>query len=321
MVKTKFKYNPETCGYEPYYVKGKVLRNKTLTFLTFSFLVACGGYFWLHQYFETIDELLLEQGNQTLKVEWDILHHRVENANQQLSQFIDKDDNNYRVILDSHPLSPSIRKAGVGGSERINLKLVKEFPVILREYTTIENLKHQIDVEIQSYKEIEKMLDQKISMWASRPAIQPINNLQLDRLHMTFGLRMHPIFHVMMDHKGLDFTAGEGTPVYATGDGKISQAYYSASYGNVLFLNHGFDYETRYAHLSKFAVGAGDRVKRGQIIGYVGNTGNSVSDHLHYEVLFNGNHVNPINFFQRDLKNKEYEKLIEEAGKHTDSLD
>jgi murein DD-endopeptidase MepM/ murein hydrolase activator NlpD len=264
---------------------------------------------------------LLEQQNQTLKVEWDNLHHRVEKAGQELAQFIDKDDNNYRVILDSNPLSPSIREAGVGGSEKINLKLVKDFPAILDEYTTIEKLKHQVEVEIQSYQELEKMLDEKISMWASRPAIQPINNVQLDRLHLSFGLRMHPIFHVMMDHKGLDFTAEEGTPIYATGDGKIAQSYYSSSYGKVLFLNHGFGYETRYAHLSEFAVSSGERVKRGQIIGYVGNTGNSVSDHLHYEVLFNGNHVNPINFFQRDLKNQEYEKLIEEAGKNTESLD
>jgi murein DD-endopeptidase MepM/ murein hydrolase activator NlpD len=321
MKRKKFIYNPETCRYEPFYLRGRLLRHRIMTFLLLSMTIALAGYFWLNRYFETIDELLLEQKNQTLKVEWDILHNHVGKAQQELAEFIDKDDNNYRVILDSDPLPASIREAGIGGSERINYKIVKEFPVILNEYTSIEKLKHQLDVEIQSYKELDRLLDQKISMWASRPAIQPINNAQLHHLHLTFGLRMHPIFHVMQEHKGLDFTAAQGTPVYATGDGKISQAYFSASYGNVIFLDHGFDYETRYAHLHAFEARPGERVKRGQIIGYVGNTGNSVSDHLHYEVLFRGAHVNPINFFQRDLNNNEYEKLIEEAGKHLNSLD
>ena len=318
---TKYRYNKETCRYEPFYVKGKILRQRIFVFVSLSFVVALGGYFWLISHFETIDEMLLEQNNQTLKIEWNMLHERIEKANKSLAALIDKDDNNYRVILDSSPLSASIREAGVGGSERINHKLLKEFPIILDEYTTIEKLRHQVDVEIQSFKEIDKMLDQKIAMWASRPAIQPISNLQLNRLHLTFGLRLHPIFKVLQDHKGLDFTAPEGTPVYATGDGVVSQAYFSSSYGKVIFIDHNYDYETRYAHLSAFAVQQGDKIKRGEIIGYVGNTGNSVSDHLHYEVLFNGIQVNPINFFQRDLNNKEYGKLIEEGSKQLNSLD
>lgn len=318
---TRFTYNPETCRYEPFYVRGRILRQRMFIFLTLSLVVALGGYGWLINQFESIDEMLLEQKNQTLKVEWNILRERTEKAIQSLAALIDKDDNNYRVILDSSPLSTSIREAGVGGSERINHKLLRDFPAILREYTTIEKLRHKVDVEVQSFKEIEKILDGKIAMWASRPAIQPISNLQLDRLHLTFGLRLHPIFKVLQDHKGLDFTASEGTPVYATGDGQVTQAYFSASYGNVIFIDHRYDYETRYAHLHGFAVRQGDKIKRGEIIGYVGNTGNSVSDHLHYEVLFKGSQVNPINFFQRDLNNREYEKLIEEGSKQLNSLD
>jgi murein DD-endopeptidase MepM/ murein hydrolase activator NlpD len=140
-------------------------------------------------------------------------------------------------------------------------------------------------------------------------------------LHMTYGARLHPIFHVYLDHKGLDFAASQGTPVYATGDGRITMAYFSGSYGNVIYLDHGHHYETRYAHLSGFAIKSGERVKRGQIIGYVGSTGNSVSAHLHYEVLYKGQHTNPINFFQRDLNNKEYEKLIEIGSQQNHPLD
>ena len=158
-------------------------------------------------------------------------------------------------------------------------------------------------------------------MWSSRPAIPPISNTQLNQLHMTYGMRLHPIFKVYKEHNGLDFSAPKGTPVYATGDGVVTRANTSSSYGRVIYLNHGHGYETRYAHLSKFAVRPGDRIKRGHIIGYVGSTGTSLSAHLHYEVLFNERHLNPINFFQRDLSNKEYERLIEIASTQNKALD
>jgi murein DD-endopeptidase MepM/ murein hydrolase activator NlpD len=132
---------------------------------------------------------------------------------------------------------------------------------------------------------------------------------------------MHPIFKTLMDHKGLDFTAPRGTPVYATGDGTVEEARFSGSYGNVVYINHNYGFETRYAHMSKFTVKKGDMVKRGQVIGYVGNTGNSVSSHLHYEVLVGGKHVNPINFFQRDLSNEEYEKLVQLGSNKAQPLD
>jgi murein DD-endopeptidase MepM/ murein hydrolase activator NlpD len=225
------------------------------------------------------------------------------------------------VILDSEPLSASMREAGIGGSEKHHFSDIEKYPNVLNNYLQLEKIKHQLDVEVQSYRALEKMLDEKIDMWASRPAIQPINNKQLERLHLTYGSRFHPIFHKWQDHKGLDFTADKGTPIYATGDGVVTMAYTSDSYGNVIYLSHGHGFETRYAHLFKFAIQAGQQVKRGQIIAYVGNTGTSVSAHLHYEVLFEGKHVNPINFFQRDLSNKEYDKLIEEGSKSIEPLD
>jgi murein DD-endopeptidase MepM/ murein hydrolase activator NlpD len=158
-------------------------------------------------------------------------------------------------------------------------------------------------------------------MWASRPAIQPVSNKALTHLHATFGERYHPLLGYVRDHKGLDFTAEIGTPVYATGDGQVKSRYFSGSFGNVIFINHDFGYETRYAHLSEFNSKVGQKVKRGDIIGFVGNTGLSRGPHLHYEVLYKGLQINPINFFQRDLSNKEYEKLVEEGSKGRESLD
>jgi murein DD-endopeptidase MepM/ murein hydrolase activator NlpD len=281
-------------------------------------IIAFGYY---NQNFKSIEELRLNHKNRSLKSAWSILHQRIENANRELITLIEKDDNNYRVILDSEPLSASVRKAGIGGSEKLSLAGISEFPTIVNNYLKMGKVKNQLEVEIQSYEELSNMLNEKISMWASRPAIQPINNKQLHQLHMTYGSRYHPIYHIVKPHKGLDFTAAHGTPIYATGDGVVSMAYSSDSYGNVIYLDHGYQFETRYAHLSKFAVQAGEHVKRGQIIAFVGNTGTSVSSHLHYEVLFNGQHVNPINFFQRDLSNKEYDKLIEEGSKSVQPLD
>lgn len=321
MAKTRFQYNATTCRYEPFYVRGKVLRNRVLLFLTLSFAVAVGAYFYALRFIPSLDEIFLAEENHRLKIEWEILHDRIEEANGQLATLIEKGDHNYRVILDSEPLDPSIRGAGIGGSEKINTARLAAFPLVLKEYKAVEKLKHQLDVELQSYDEIARMFEEKSIMWAARPAIQPISNKTLTHLHTTFGERFHPLLGYVRDHKGLDFTADIGTPVYATGDGVVEAAYFSGSYGNVIFLDHDYGYETRYAHLSAFNVKKGQKIKRGEIIGFVGDTGLSRGPHLHYEVLFKGRQINPINFFQRDLSNKEYEKLVEEGSKQRESLD
>lgn len=318
---TRFRYNAIACRYEPYYMKGKVLRNRILIFFSLSLFLALGTYVYLLKYIPSLDEIFLSEENQRLKVEWEILHEQIAEANATLMTLIEKGDYNYRVILDSEPLDSSIREAGIGGSEKINTAQLQEIPFVLQEYLIFEKLKHQLDVEMQSYDEIARMYKEKSMMWASRPAIQPVSNKKLTHLHATFGERYHPLLGYLRDHKGLDFTADIGTPVYATGDGVVKIAYFSGSYGNVIFINHGYEYETRYAHLSAFNVKRGQYIKRGDIIGFVGNTGLSRGPHLHYEVLYKGLQINPINFFQRDLSNKEYEKLVEEGSKQRESLD
>lgn len=318
---TRFRYNETTCKYEPFYVTGKVLRNRALIFLTLSLTLALGTYVYLLKYIPSLDEIFLAEENHRLHIEWDILHDRISEANAELLTLIEKGDHNYRVILDSEPLDPSIREAGIGGSEKINIAQLGEYPLVLEEYQVLEKLKHQLDVELQSYDEIARLYEQKSIMWAARPAIQPVSNKTLTHLHSTFGERLHPLLGYVRDHKGLDFTADVGTPVYATGDGVVKIAYFSGSFGNVIFLDHGFGYETRYAHLSGFNVKRNQKIKRGDIIGFVGSTGLSGGPHLHYEVLYKGLQINPINFFQRDLSNKEYEKLVEEGSKYREPLD
>lgn len=310
MAGLRFKYNPEECRYEPYQVRGSLLWKKIALFVITSIFTAAVGFTYYVNNFDSFDEYVLAERNKKLKVKWSVLEQRIKGANQNLQELIDRDDNTYRVLLDSEPLPASVREAGSGGRENISLSSGENYDYILGGYRALEKLEHKVDIETQSYGEIEEMFADKLAEWAARPAIQPINNTQLTRLYLTYGARLHPIFKVWKDHKGLDFAAPEGTPVYATGDGKVVNAYFSGSYGKVVFIDHNDHFQTRYAHLHRYIVIPGQPVKRGQIIGYVGDTGNSNGPHLHYEILVNGKHVNPINFFQRDLPTEEYQRLI-----------
>ncbi|MEJ1242367.1 M23 family metallopeptidase [Chryseolinea sp. T2] len=314
---SKLTANPARASYRP---NGRTrLRKVIFAALTVYLTYAFYTQFILH--FGPVEDQILLKENLRLKAEMEIVEERIEKSSVSLEKLIDRDDHNYRVVLDTDPLSPEIRSSGSGGSERFDRDALREAPNLVVDYSTLDKLQSRLTVEEQSYEELNELLNERIRMWSSRPAIQPINNKQLNQLFMTYGPRMHPIFNVMKDHNGLDFSAPKGTPVYATGDGVILTAHRSSSYGKVIYIDHGHGYETRYAHLSKFIVSEGDRVKRGQVIGYVGSTGTSQSAHLHYEVLVNSKHVNPINFFQRDLSNSEYERLIEIAQTQSQPLD
>ena len=319
MARITYIYNPETCKYEPVIITGKRFTRNSIRFLSISFLLGLGGLIYFNSLYPLWDETLLKEKNQKLKTEWRVLNGKLDKASAQLSILEQNDDNNYRMILDIEPLSATIREAGVGGREKEWNSI--PFPLIRGGYEKAEKLKSRLDIEIQSLEELNKQFADKEKMWASRPAIQPIDNKDLTQLHTTFGLRLHPLLGYVRPHKGLDFTAPKGSPVYATGDGVVAIAERSSSFGNTVLIRHGYSFQTRYAHLTRYTVTNGEPVKRGQIIGYVGSTGLSKGAHLHYEVLFNNEQVNPINFFQRDLSNTEYEKLVELSGQALPSLD
>ncbi len=319
MAKIRYTYNAETCKYEPIIVSPKAAGRKILSFLSISFVLGLIGLLYFNSRFPHLDETIQTTENQKLKTEWQVLLKQLDRTSEQLSRLEQNDDHNYRVILDLEPLDITQREAGVGGREKESSFIGNYF--IRTAYEQAEKINNRLDIEAQSMKQLKEELERKEKMWASRPAIQPIDNKQLTRLHTIFGLRLHPKYGDVRPHNGLDFTAPAGTPVYASGDGKVHMAYFSTSYGNVIYINHGFQFETRYAHLNRYIVKNGEEIKRGQIIGYVGDTGTSVGPHLHYEVLYKGSPVNPINFFQRDLNNKEYEKLIELGSRSVTSLD
>lgn len=319
MAKVDYIYNPKTCRYEPVFVTSQILLRRLGRFMGISFMIGVVGLLIFNANYPSVDETMMLSRNDALYGEWSVLNKKLDKASIELSALEQTDDNNYRVILDLEPLGQSVREAGVGGREKENAGI--KYNLIKESYEKAGKIQNRLEIEIQSFEQLQKELAYKERMWASRPAIQPLSNEDLTYLHTTYGLRKHPILGYWREHKGLDFTAPQGSPVYATGDGNIEEAHFSDSYGQVVYIDHGFGFETRYAHLIEFIVRKGEKVKRGQIIGYVGNTGLSYSTHLHYEVLFKGHQINPINFFQRDLSNKEYEKLVELGGIATTSLD
>jgi murein DD-endopeptidase MepM/ murein hydrolase activator NlpD len=316
---TLYRYNPETCKYEPIVIRGKAFWRRVVLFLITSYAIGVAGLLYYNQQYPYWDETVLEQRRESWRAEWDALSHDLEYTSNQLTRLEDLDDQTFRTILDLHPLEPSVRKAGMGGREATAAGIV--YPVIQTAYEKIEKLDARLGVEQQSFDELFTELRMKEKKWASTPALQPLSNKDLIRLHTTFGLRLHPILGYWREHRGLDLTAPTGSPVYATGDGYVHMAYYSDTYGRVIYLRHGFGYETRYAHLTEYIVKQGERVKRGQVIGYVGTTGQSEASHLHYEVLYNGEQVNPMNFFHRYLSNEEHQRLIDEARTDGPPLD
>lgn len=324
MARIKYYYDTETCRYE------RITRSKwdiflnILGFLTVALIMALGIVAVRNAYFPSARESELAKTNKELEFYYSMLENEVERLETMLTALQDRDDNIYRVIFEAEPIPATIRQAGVGGTERYKDLLekgLKREDLVIRNLKKIDQLKKQMYIQTKSYDEILRMASEKDKMWAAIPAIQPISNKELRRMASGFGYRMHPIYKVRKLHTGCDFSAPRGTPIYATGDGVITKVKSNyGGYGKEVEIDHGYGYVTKYAHMNEFNVKRGQKVKRGEIIGYVGNTGSSTAPHLHYEVMKDGKKVNPINFFYQDLNADDYEKLLELASRDNQSL-
>jgi murein DD-endopeptidase MepM/ murein hydrolase activator NlpD len=319
MFRTLYRYNTETCKYEPVIIRGRAFWRRVAFFLIASYMVGLAGLLFMNHNYPYWDEVVLREQKATWLAKWDVLTKDMDITSQQLAKIENNDDHTFRTILDLQPLDQSVRDAGVGGRESSTSSI--PYPIISATYSFAEKIDARLGIEAQSYDLLFNELKTKERKWASTPAMQPIRNKDLVRLNTTFGMRLHPLLGYWREHRGLDLTAPSGAPVYATGDAYVQTAHYSDTYGYVIYLRHGFGYETRYAHLTKYIVRQGDRVQRGQVIGYVGTTGQSDASHLHYEILYNGDQVNPMNFFHRYLSNEEHQKLIDQANLDGPPLD
>jgi len=322
MSKHKYKINPHSLEYERVKLNLREKLSRGLYYLLGSFVFAVLVLVLGYLFFDSPKELMLKRENQQYAMQLEMLDKRVEKLNKVLVDIENRDDNIYRTIFEAEPIPSNFRKAGIGGSDRYEfLKGFENSQTIIRTAQKIDKLSRELYIQSKSFDDVYKMAKNKARMLASIPAIQPISNKDLKRIASGFGYRIHPIYKTWRMHTGIDFTAPIGTPLYATGDGVIERIKGKMSgYGKVVIINHGYGYESLYAHMSKIIVRPGEKVKRGQVIGYVGNTGRSTGPHVHYEIKKNGKPINPVHFFFQDLSPEEYEKVIEISSRPNQSM-
>ncbi|MEM9833838.1 MAG: M23 family metallopeptidase [Bacteroidota bacterium] len=324
MSKIKYYYDTETCKYERVQVsRWDVLLNIS-GFVVLVLVAGISLVIIFDTYFESPKAARLKKENEELTFYYDMLSKDMERANKMLESLQERDNNVYRTIFEAEPIPLSVRNAGVGGVDRYQKLLengLEREDIIVNTFQRIDQLKRQLYIQTKSYDDLLGMAENKSEILATIPAIQPVSNKELRRLASGFGMRVHPIYKVKMMHPGVDFSAPQGTPVYATGGGKVKEVRSSfTGYGKQVIIDHGYGYLTRYAHLQDFNVKVGQTVERGQSIGTVGNTGTSTAPHLHYEVFKDGERVNPIYYFYQDITAEEYEILVQLASIENQSL-
>lgn len=312
MAKSKYKFNPESLNY---YKVENTVKQKLAKFFRFfigSIFIAIIYNILFSVFFDTPKEKGLKRQISELEVNYNLFNNQLANIETVLKDMEDRDDNIYRTIFEAEPIHKSIREAGFGGSNRYKeLEKLSNSEIVIQTAQKLDVIVNKIKIQSDSYGEIVDLAKNKEKMLASIPAIQPISNRDLKRTASGWGWRIHPIYKIKKFHFGMDFTAPTNTEIYATGDGVIEIVHSSKrGYGNKIVVNHGFGYKTLYAHMNGFNVKVGQKVKRGDVIGFVGNTGTSTAPHLHYEVHKNGKKVNPINYYFNDLTAAEYDKMI-----------
>ena len=305
MAISKFKYNPESLSYERIRPSFKSRLLVFLSYLSILLFFAVVLNVFYSSVFDTPREKMLKRENSQLKLQYDRLNQNISKLEVVLSDIEKRDDNIYRAIFNADPIPGYIRDAGIGGVNRYEyLEGYDNSELVIETAKRLDQLSKAVVVQSKSYDEVVEMAMNREEQLSSLPAIQPISNKDLTRTASGYGFRIHPIYKIRKMHYGMDFTAPTGTEVYATADGQISFLERSRrGYGNRIIIDHGFGYKTMYAHMNDFNnVWRGKKVKRGDVIGYVGSTGLSTAPHLHYEVHLNGKKVNPVNYYFEDLE-------------------
>lgn len=323
MAEAKYRYNKTTLSYEKidinFFYKLKMLFSYVLlgSFFAFTFIILT------YTVFDSPKEKVLRQNIDQLTLQYEILLSRSDQIETILADLQQRDDNIYRVIFEAEPIAGDVREAGFGGVNRYkNLQGFDQTNLMIAATKKLDKIAKQMYVQSKSFDDVFDMAKNKSEMLASIPAIQPISNENLTRLASGYGMRIHPIYKTTKLHTGMDFTAPKGTAIYATGNGIIFETKKSKrGYGNHIIIDHGYGYKTLYAHMKRIIMNKGQEIKRGEIIGYVGNSGTSVGPHLHYEVHKNGKKINPVNFYYNDLTPEEYEKMIEISSRVNQSFD
>jgi murein DD-endopeptidase MepM/ murein hydrolase activator NlpD len=323
MPKTKYKFNHETLSFDKIRLGIKQLLLRLFGYFVGSLFLA-GVYGFVFAFiFDSPQEKALKREIEQLTLQYELMNREMENVEKVLGHLQETDDNLYRTIFEAEPVSSSLREGGIGGVNRYaELEGFTNSQLIIETATRLDKIRKKIYVQSESFDELIAMSKAKEEMLSSIPAIQPVSNKDLKRTAGGYGYRIHPIYKISKFHNGMDFTAPTGTEVYATGNGVVSMVKSERrELGNHIVIDHGFGYQTVYGHLDRFNVREGQKIKRGDIIGFVGSTGLSTAPHLHYEVKINGLNVDPAFYFFNDLTPDEYASMIEISSKSGQSFD
>lgn len=317
MRKVYYIYNPKTRTYDRIY---PTVRQRALSIMRRLFVgmgLGAGSFILLLWIFGSPSEKELRIENSRLLAQYNVLSHRLDEALVVMKGIQQRDDNLYRVVLQADPVADAVRQAGYGGTNRYEeLMDMANSELVVNTTQKMDMLNRQLYIQSQSFDEVVELCKNHDEMLECIPAIQPVSNKNLKQTASGYGLRIDPIYKTTKFHEGMDFSANIGTPVYATGNGRVKKAGWQSGYGKLIIIDHGFGYETWYAHLNDYNVRAGQKVVRGEVIGEVGNTGKSTGPHLHYEVHVKGKVVNPVNYYFMDLSAEDYDKMIEIAANH-----
>ncbi len=316
MKKIKYYYNTHSLRYEKLVTPFRV---KLLRFfgLLSGLVVSSAIVIYLYnRFFPRPTDIEAGRKYEVLKDNYTNINSKVKTLEQQLAALEKRDNEVYRSIFEANPLPDSARAKVIEQKKELDKVNVMGDDILGREIAQqLNNLGARIAYQFDSYNGIEKLINNQEEKLASLPAIQPVSNKQLSRIASGYGMRIDPVYGTPKMHKGLDFTAPQGTPIYSTGDGVVAVAeHQDGGYGNHVDINHGYGYQTRYGHMVRMNVRRGQRVKRGEVIGWVGSTGKSTGPHCHYEVMINGANVNPVYFFSNDLNAEQYDQLLKLAA-------
>ncbi len=323
MPNVKYHFNTASLKYERVVISWKKRFIRLLGWLATAVVFGVIIMLIAYNFFDSPKEKRLKRQLEETTYQLELLKQRSEQVADVLKDIQERDNTIYRVIFEAEPIPASVREAGYGGVDRYN-KLGDYFngDLIVDVTKKIDQLSKQLYVQSKSYDEVWELVKNKATMLSAIPAIQPVSNKDMTRVASGYGMRIHPIYKTEKMHTGMDFTAPVGTEIFSTGNGVVNKVESDGrGYGNNVTINHGYGYETLYGHMSKYIVRVGQKVKRGDLIGYVGNSGTSTGPHLHYEVRKNGNPINPVNFYYNDLSPEEYTKMLEISSRPGQAFD
>jgi murein DD-endopeptidase MepM/ murein hydrolase activator NlpD len=323
MKKIKYFYNTNSLRYEKLETPLRVKVLRIFGFLAAALVTAAIISVFAFRFVGSPNEKLLVIENERLQDKYHQLNDQVQSAQQQINELVKRDNEVYRTIFEANPIPDSARAKALAQDEEIErVEKMRGNELVNSIVSSLNMLGHYIAAQKKSYSEIDNLLKNKEQLLACTPAIQPLSNKDLDRIASGFGYRIDPIYKTVKLHAGLDFAAPLGTPIYATANGTVSVAGNTGNgYGNHVVIAHGYGYETLYGHMSRIKVKVGQRVKRGEVIGWVGSTGKSTGPHCHYEVHKNKQKMDPVYFFYNDLSPEQYDLLLKKAASSNQSLD